>query len=255
MKATILVIIFLIKVDAFSQIDNCEDIGYPSKDTLSLKNFRFKLVHFYNTQYPYKIKFEIVNNNIFLQQDSFNKNRLIFISNTNKDTIFNFPCIPLTNTYIDTINKLLIGISGFKSWNVLVFDFNGRVLLSKKFSPIEAKLTKIQYNKFKKKFPSTNNKFRELNSINFNSNYYFIDFLGIRNSDSSAWCFLSKYAVQNHLCPLLKVSTGYYLDCCLNRSNPFKKIEVDKQGNKFLILNNYTGGTIKLKIDNGTSKF
>lgn len=225
---------------------------YSLKDTVFHQTRSFLVINQYdlfstktrsNLIAGYKIPFIDSNNNY---------SRTIFINKISGDTLFNIPSIALTNIQIDTINKMIIGTSSIKYWNeynIVIISFNGNILFKRSLDVFEAKLNSNEFKSFKKNHPKVFNLLTTRDRIYYDDKNYYISFLGleINNIDSSAYNFLSKHYIYNHLCPSIKTS-GKYLYECYDCKKPFKTLIVKNGIPKKLLLNGCNGNLIKIGL-------
>lgn len=216
--------------------------SYSSKDTLVIETNLYKLIHQYDlTDATRENRWNMIstNENPFIDKNN-NYSRVIFINLATKDTIFNIPSVALTYIQIDTINQLIIGLSDIMYWNpynMIIVNFHGEVIAKRRFSVMEAKLCKIDYEKFKKNFYEIYAELKVKDRIYLDSGQYYIDFLGMNltQKDSSAYKYLAKRTIFNHLCPSITSGKRRFYDCYDN-SNPFKELLLEDGIPVLLIL-------------------
>lgn len=221
-------IIFIIIIyNNFSAYSQNSDFNQPKlKDTLTFENSSFKLVHFYDlTNHTKQNRWHMISGNGDPFTDSNNNYSRIFLINKNDiDTLFNISCNALTNISIDTLNKMIIGISRIEYWNpfkIVIIDYNGNIVLKRDLQVMESKLSKSKLMTFKKKFPIVYKNIKRLGLIYKDSNNYYICHLGIK--DSAAKSFLSRYTYFNHIFTQIKTDGNCTYDG-FHPVYPFQKL-------------------------------
>jgi hypothetical protein len=122
----------------------------------------------------------------------------------NGNMLFKKASPALTNIYISTDSRYIIGISNIKVINpyqFVVYDRCGDIIYKKHIAPTEAKLTLSEFQSLKQSYSSQTKFLEELRRITLFSNFVYIDFLSIGMPEilGKAWDFLIKKEAPNYL--------------------------------------------------------
>ncbi|WP_124636231.1 hypothetical protein [Taibaiella sp. KBW10] len=236
-----------------------EEYFYSSTDSVKYSSNKLEVYHVLHRKMGLDKKVLFARDGIFA--DSFNNFSLLYITNKSSYKSIVVPTIPIDNLIINDSNKLILGLSRAmeSQYNIVLYDFAGRLLFKKNISNFELSLDAINFKLFKKLFPDYYSYANKNNQINFDNSRYFVDLdywqlLSPKDQEiikSKDWLKFS------HDFPnLFKESFGSPPSYALTKysnfyslTDPFYEYEMSKSGTPVaIILNDVYGGKVRIPV-------
>ncbi len=247
-------IILTIILIGFSNSLKADWASYSDSVEIRIESENFIIIHFHDwTLHSKDKRYEMISTH----QDLFNQdNDYSYIECIDKQTdsvIFRKPCPALTHIEITPDEKYITGISKIKLWNpiqLVIFDTEGQLIKKRHFSPEEAKLSKMQLDSFKIKFPVQYSYLDSIDRIYEIGDTIFIDYLsmGMPKRLGDAWGYLYDYNTRNHLSDNFSESVTNWI-FWYDLKSPDINTEFIDDKLISISLNDYKGQRIKILID------
>jgi hypothetical protein len=172
------------------------------------------------------------------QDTSNNYGSITFLQNS--DTIFRIPSAAMTEFYIDTSNRLIIGFSRITLWNpynIIVLDFNGNLLLTRRINVMESKMNLMSFCWFKLTNQQGYKQLTRYNCINKEGSKYYVSYLGIldNNKYQKTKKILRNHVIFNHVFKNI-TSDGIIMYHCFNPDYKLTNVKVVKSNQISIIL-------------------
>lgn len=246
--------ILLIVLIGFSSQVKADYASYSDSLKLRIESENYVIIHFHDWTINSKDKrYEMISThqNPFVVDNDYSY--IECIDKKTDSVIFKKPCPALTIIEISEDEKYIIGISKIKLWNpiqLVVFDTKGNLIKQRHFCPEEAKLSKIECDTFKLKFPSQFAYLDSINRIYKVQDSVFIDYLsmGMPKRLGEAWSYLYDFNVRNHLSDNFSESVTNWI-FWYNEKTQDIRFEVKDSQLVSISLLDYKGQRIKIEID------
>ncbi|HYF03441.1 MAG TPA: hypothetical protein VEC36_08695 [Patescibacteria group bacterium] len=246
--ATILVF-FLLRTTVFA-----DGIGYSEIKDISIESEHYIFKHHHDWFNFENERFKMISNDHYAVFKKSNSYAYVEVTDKNGKLLFNKPSPALTRLFISPDEEYYVGLSRIKldnPYNFVVWDKAGKLIAKVHFTSEEAKLTKQEFEDFKKKFPKQARFLKKWERIKEIDNVYYIDAYFMNSPNllgRKAWYYLYEFHVRHHLSPNIEESTSnwvYYYD----EKNPDVQFEyLDKNVLKSISLNDPKGEQIVIPI-------
>lgn len=212
----------------------------------------------YESHELYNLQTVIRNSNDSIFSSDFNKfSKIIICNNYSYDSV-SLSTIPISDLIIDDRNGLIICLSRIQvsPWNIVIYNFDGKLMAKKKILPLELKIDSADYIIFKETFPSYYKYAFNQKQITYESSFYFVDM--------GYWKFMSeqkkqlirshKWVQVSHYFPKLftqstlisEIRPSEYINF-YSRTDPFYEIvQLDITLN--IVLNNEFGKRVAIPL-------